>query len=151
PDALPIYFEFPQARARLRVEPERASTSEAVTARYDRDDDAVAVRGGGADALHRNVCVAFVAPDDLAGLLADRDDARVAQAGEQQTVADADAAAAAERRLRFEHPQRFARCRVEREDLSGRRDDEHASAGHEDRRLRHLAIRQLDRPRAAQL
>src|SRR5262245_62090639 len=141
------HFEVPETSARLRIEAERAPPREVVAARHDRDDDAVAVGGGGADALRRDVGITFVAPDDLAGLLADRDDARITQPREQQAVADADAAAAAEWRLRLEDPQRLSGCRIEREDLASRRHDEHPPAGDQDRRLRDLPIGKLDRPR----
>ncbi len=144
------HFEIPEMRSGLRVEAKRSTTREVVAARHNRHDDAVAIGGRGADALRGNIRLALVPPHELARLLADGDDARIAKAGEQQAVADADAAAAAERGRRLEHPERLAGRRIEREYLAGRRHDEHASAGHHDRRFRHLAIRQLDRPRTAE-
>ena len=88
-------------------------------------------------------------PDELAGLLADRHHVRVAEAGKQQPVADADAPLAAERHLRLERPECRAGRRVERHDHAGRRDDEHASVL--DHRRGFGAVGRLDHPGAAQL
>ena len=88
-------------------------------------------------------------PGDLSSLLADSDDARVAKTGEQHAVANSDAAASAERNLGLERPQRLSCRRIERENLSRRRDDEHLAAAHEKRRFGDLPIGQFDRPRTA--
>ena len=141
--------EAPEELSRLRLVADGTTVQEVVAERHDADDDAVAVRGSGGHPLRRNLFRVLGGPDDLAGFLADRHHVRVAEAGKQQPVADADAPLAAERHLGFEGPERRARRRIERHDDAGGRDDEHASVF--DHRGGFGPVRRFHNPGAAQL
>ena len=143
-------LEVPEVGAGFRVEAERPAAGEVIAARDDRHHHAVAVRRRGADALRRDACLAGMPPHDLARLLADGNHGGITQPREQQPLADSDAPAAAERRIRLERPERFPRRRVERQDLSGGRRHEHAAVLDEQRRLRGLPLGQIRDPRAAE-